>query len=317
MISIIIPVYNAANYLIETVESVLNQDYQDMEIILVNDGSTDHSLSLCKEMQLKDTRIKVIDQKNAGVSVARNNGMKASKGEYLLFIDADDLLEKDMVSTLYNKAVETGADIVSCGAALVKDGVVIREEFGTNKLYTYNNEEALKFFLTGNRVNIGVWTKLFKRSAIEGIEYRKNIRINEDKLFIFEALMKANKYVVYDVSKYKYIQRESSATRTFDARWFDTIDVADQMVEMIRNEKEDLLFWAQINQIKVYYWLLLMMYRNKKSIDEYADQYRRTVKLLKTAKLCKIRKYVSRNMWIQILMLKISEPLLRFMKAKG
>ena len=317
MISIIIPVYNAANYLQDTVQSVLNQDYQDMEIILVNDGSTDHSLALCKEMQLKDTRIKVIDQKNAGVSVARNNGMKASKGEYLLFIDADDLLEKDMVSTLYNKAVETGADIVSCGAALVKDGVVIREEFGTNKLYTYNNEEALKFFLIGNRVNIGVWTKLFKRSVIEGIEYRKDIRINEDKLFIFEALLRANKYVVYDVSKYKYIQRESSATRTFDARWFDTIDVADQMVEIIRNEKSDLLFWAQINQIKVYYWLILMMYRNKKSIDEYADQYRRTVKLLKTAKLFKIRKYVSRNMWIQILMLKISEPLLRFMKAKG
>ena len=317
MISIIIPVYNAANYLQDTVQSVLNQDYQDMEIILVNDGSTDHSLALCKEMQLKDTRIKVIDQKNAGVSVARNNGMKASKGEYLLFIDADDLLEKDMVSTLYNKAVETGADIVSCGAALVKDGVVIREEFGTNKLYTYNNEEALKFFLIGNRVNIGVWTKLFKRSVIEGIEYRKDIRINEDKLFIFEALLRVNKYVVYDVSKYKYIQRESSATRTFDARWFDTIDVADQMVEIIRNEKSDLLFWAQINQIKVYYWLILMMYRNKKSIDEYADQYRRTVKLLKTAKLFKIRKYVSRNMWIQILMLKISEPLLRFMKAKG
>lgn len=317
MISIIIPVYNASNYLQETVQSVLNQDYQDMEIILVNDGSTDDSLSLCREMQLKDSRIKVIDQKNAGVSVARNNGMKASKGEYLLFIDADDLLEKDMVSTLYNKAVETGADIVSCGAALVKDGIVIKEEFGTNKLYTYNNEEALKFFLIGNRVNIGVWTKLFTRSVIEGIEYRKNIRINEDKLFIFEALLRADKYVVYDVSKYKYIQRETSATRTFDARWFDTIDVADEMVETIRNEKSDLLFWAQINQIKVYYWLLLMMYRNKKSIDEYADQYHRTVKLLKTAKLFKIRKYISRNMWIQLMMLKISEPLLRSIKVKG
>lgn len=317
MISVIIPVYNASKYIQETVQSVLNQDYEDMEIILVNDGSTDDSLSICNHLKETDRRIKVIDQKNAGVSTARNNGMKAAQGEYLLFIDADDLLEKDMVSTLYNKAVETGADLVSCGAAIVKDGVVIKEEFGTNQLYTYNNEEALKFFLIGNRVNIGVWTKLFKKSLVEDIEFRKDIRINEDKLFIFEALMKAQKYVVYDVSKYQYIQRESSATRTFDDRWFDTIDVADQMVEIIRKEKSGLLFWAQINQIKVYYWLILMMYRNKSSIDTYADQYKRTVKLLKTAKLFQMRKYLPRNMWLQIMLLKISEPLLRFIKVKG
>ena len=192
MISIIIPVYNAGEFLRETVWSVLEQDYKAIELILVNDGSKDDSLSICNELKASDDRIIVIDQPNAGVSTARNNGLKAAKGEYVLFIDADDLLEKDMVSTLYNKAVETSAEIVSCGAALIKDGLVIKEEFGTNQLYTYTREEALKFFLIGNRVNIGVWTKLFKKSVIEDLEFRKNIRINEDKLFIFEALLKAN-----------------------------------------------------------------------------------------------------------------------------
>ena len=317
MISIIIPVYNAGEFLRETVWSVLEQDYKAIELILVNDGSKDGSLSICNELKASDDRIIVIDQPNAGVSTARNNGLKAAKGEYVLFIDADDLLEKDMVSTLYNKAIETSADIVSCGAALIKDGVVIKEEFGTNKLYTYDNEEALKFFLIGNKVNIGVWTKLFKKSLIDDLEFRKNIRINEDKLFIFEALMKANKYVVYDVSKYKYIQRNSSATRTFDSRWFDTIDVADLMFDTIKSKKGSLEFFAKINQIKVYYWLLLMMYRNKNSLTEYKEQYNRTVKVLKKAKLFKIRKFLPRNMWLQIMLLKISEPLLRKIKVKG
>ena len=317
MISIIIPVYNAGEFLRETVLSVLEQDYKAIELILVNDGSKDDSLSICNELKASDDRIIVIDQPNAGVSTARNNGLKAAKGEYVLFIDADDLLEKDMVSTLYNKAIETSADIVSCGAALIKDGVVIKEEFGTNKLYTYDNEEALKFFLIGNKVNIGVWTKLFKKSLIDDLEFRKNIRINEDKLFIFEALMKANKYVVYDVSKYKYIQRNSSATRTFDSRWFDTIDVADLMFDTIKSKKGSLEFFAKINQIKVYYWLLLMMYRNKNSLTEYKEQYNRTVKVLKKAKLFKIRKFLPRNMWLQIMLLKISEPLLRKIKVKG
>lgn len=317
MISIIIPVYNAGEFLRETVLSVLEQDYKAIELILVNDGSKDDSLSICNELKASDDRIIVIDQPNAGVSTARNNGLKAAKGEYVLFIDADDLLEKDMVSTLYNKAIETSADIVSCGAALIKDGVVIKEEFGTNKLYTYDNEEALKFFLIGNKVNIGVWTKLFKKSLIDDLEFRKNIRINEDKLFIFEALMKANKYVVYDVSKYKYIQRNSSATRTFDSRWFDTIDVADLMFDTIKSKKGSLEFFAKINQIKVYYWLLLMMYRNKNSLTEYKEQYNRTVKVLKNAKLFKIRKFLPRNMWLQIMLLKISEPLLRKIKVKG
>ena len=317
MISIIIPVYNAGEYLRDTVQSVLEQDYKSIEVILVNDGSTDDSLTICNELKVIDNRIIVISQQNAGVSTARNNGMKVAKGEYILFIDADDLLEKDMVSTLYNKAVETSAEIVSCGAALIKDGLVIKEEFGTDEFHTYNNEEALKYFLIGDRVNIGVWTKLFKKSVIKDLEFKKNIRINEDKLFIFEALMKTNKFVVYDVSKYNYIQRDFSVTRIFDSRWFDTIDVADLMLNIIKQEKNDLEFYARINQIKVYYWLLLMMYRNKNSLLEYKDQYDKIIKVLKKTNLCKMHRFLSRNMFLQIMLLKISEPLLRKIKVRG
>lgn len=317
MISVIIPVYNSEKYLKSTIQSVIEQDYRDIEIILVNDGSTDDSLSICKQLQSDDSRIHIINQENSGVSAARNNGIRHAHGEYLIFIDADDLMDKDMLSVLYEKAIETDADIVSCGAAIVKDGMVIREEFGTNKLYTYSRDEAIKFFLIGNNVNIGVWTKLFKAKTIKGIEYDKAIRINEDKLFIFEALMKAEKYVVYDVSKYNYIQREVSATRKFDDRWFDTLDVADYMLELIKKEKPELLRWAEINQIKVYYWLLLMLFRNHDAVEMYSKQYNRVVCLLKKAKLLKISKYISRNMFLQILLIKVSEPLFKRIKGRG
>ena len=129
--------------------------------------------------------------------------------------------------------------------------------------------------------------------------------------------MKAEKYVVYDVSKYNYIQRDVSATRKFDERWFDTLDVADYMLGVIKKEKPKLLPWAEINQIKVYYWLLLMLYRNHDAVERYSKQYNRVVCLLKKAKLLKISKYISRNMFLQILLLKVSEPLFKRIKGRG
>ena len=173
MISVIVPVYNAEKYIRETIHSILNQDFADFEILLINDGSKDKSLEICNELALKYPQIRVFDQKNSGVSAARNKGLLEARGEYIAFADADDLLEKDMLSTLYNCAKEYNADVVSCGAGLVEDGKIIKEEYGTNTIKVYDSNEALKFFLAGNRVNIGVWTKLFKKDLIKDITFLK------------------------------------------------------------------------------------------------------------------------------------------------
>lgn len=317
MISIIVPVYNAEKYIRETIDSILNQDYRDFELILINDGSKDRSLEICKEYEQNHSQIHVINQKNSGVSAARNRGLSEAKGEYIAFADADDLLEMDMLSVLYKCAKEYNADVVSCGAGLVEDGKIIKEEFGTNTLKVYDTYEALKFFLIGNQVNIGVWTKLFKKELVDDIKFLEDKKINEDKYFIFEALMKANKFVVHDVTKYLYCKREESATmRAFDARWFDSLDLADLIVERINLEKADLAKYATVNQIKSYYWLLLKMYRTQGVIDTYADQYKRIVTKLKKNNIWALKKYLTRNMFIQILLLQVSEPLLRIMKQK-
>lgn len=318
MISIIVPVYNAEKYLRETIYSILNQDFHDFELILINDGSKDKSLEICNEFEQKYPQIRVFDQKNSGVSAARNKGLREAKGEYIAFADADDLLEEDMLSTLYNCAKEYNADVVSCGAGLVEDGKIVREEYGTNSIKVYDLNEALKFFFIGNKVNIGVWTKLFKKELLNDITFLEDKRINEDKFFIFEALVKANKFVVYDVTKYLYCKREDSATtREFDERWFDSLDIADLMSSRIKSEKPELKYFSDINMAKSYYWMLLKMYKSIGSIEKYPEQYKRIVNLLKKVELRKIRKYLTKNMFLQLFLLKISEPLMRKIKQKG
>ena len=318
MISVIVPVYNAEKYLRETVQSVLNQDFKDIEIILINDGSTDSSLEICKDFERKYSQIKVIDQENSGVSVARNRGLEEAAGDYIAFADADDIMKADMLSTLYRCAVEHDAQMVSCGAGLVENDKIIKEEYGTNTLKEYDKEQALKFFLIGKQVNIGVWTKLFKKELICDIRFLENKKINEDKLFIFEALMKTDRFVVNDVTKYLYYKREGSATtRAFDARWFDSLDIADYIYDEIMEKKPELAYYAEINRVKSYYWLLLKLYRTEGCVSQYAWQYQRIVRYLKKTPCLKMRQYLTSNMFLQISLLKVSEPLLRKMKQKG
>lgn len=317
MISIIVPVYNAEKYLRETIDSILNQDYCEFELILVDDGSMDESLKICNEYAQKNPKVRVFTQKNSGVSAARNKGLKEANGEYVAFADADDLLECDMLRTLITCAELHDADVVSCGAKVVENGKVVSEEFGTNTLTVYDSTEAIKFFLIGKHVNIGVWTKLFKKTLLDKIYFSEDRKMNEDKLFIFEALMKVDKFVVHDIAKYIYCKREGSATmRSFDDRWFDALDIADFMLKKIETEKPELLRYANINQIKSYYWILLKMYRSKGAIETYKDEYNRIVRVLKKKNIFTLIKYLPRNMFAQILLLQISEPMLRKIKQK-
>lgn len=318
MISVVVPVYNAEKYLKETIQSILDQDFTDIEIILINDGSKDSSLEICLDYGKKYPNIRVINQKNSGVSAARNRGLQEAAGEYILFVDADDILKADMLSTLYECATAYKADIVSCGAGLVENDKIVKEEYGTNTLIEYDKEHALKFFLIGNQVNIGVWTKLFKRELIKDIKFPEDKKINEDKLFIFEALLRTDKFVVNDVTKYLYYKREDSATtRAFDKRWFDSLDIADYIFDEIKVKKPELEYYACINKVKSYYWMLLKMYRTTGCISSYYEEYQRVVEYLKKSPVLKMKQYLTANMFMQILLLKISEPLLRKIKQKG
>ena len=210
-ISVIIPVYNCEKYLSDCLESVIGQSYKNLEIIIIDDGSTDKSGSICDFYAERDSRIQVIHQKNKGVSASRNAGILRMSGELVSFIDSDDTLDTDMYEFLYSLMNTYDADIAHCGYRHVV-GDEIRLVHDSQQIILQNREEALKC-LIGARLFVGsLWNKLYKTEVIQNLTFDENIKINEDILFNFQVFSRADKIVFADYTKYNYIaHRESSA----------------------------------------------------------------------------------------------------------
>ena len=209
MISVIVPIYNVQNYIEKCLKSISNQTYKNIEIILVNDASTDNSLKICKKIQEQDARIKIIDLKiNKGVSNARNVGLENAIGKYICFIDSDDYIEKDMIENMVKNIEKTDSDISICN--FKKN---IKEKNNSNYLETYNKEELLKKIMGRKFFQGFVWNKLYKRDIIEkyGLNFKEDIFICEDLLFNCEYISKINKGVFDGKKLYNYVQRKDSA----------------------------------------------------------------------------------------------------------
>lgn len=218
-ISVIIPVYNCEKYLADCLDSVLNQTYQNFEIILVDDGSTDASGKICDQYAAEHERIRVVHQENHGVSHARNVGLSLITGDAVSFIDSDDTLELDMYELLVRVMKEHDADISHCGYKhIVRDEVRLVHD--TKRIVCQNTLEALEYFVSGRLFGGGLWTKLFRSSLISDMKFREDLKINEDVLFNFEAFSKSRKTVFADYALYNYVARfgTSAVFRTPDEK---------------------------------------------------------------------------------------------------
>lgn len=209
LISVIVPVYNCEKYIESCINSILDQDYHELELILVDDGSTDASGNLCDEYAAQDKRIKVLHGKNSGVSAARNKGIQMAEGKWYSFVDADDYLDRDMYSTLIAFQKKTGAEIVQCGYRRIENDL---EVFSTNSSdqYIQNTKEAVKCLIEGKLFSNALWTKLFNKKVIDNISFDENLKINEDILFNFKAFMQAKKIAYIAQAKYNYVVHEDS-----------------------------------------------------------------------------------------------------------
>ena len=154
LISIIIPVYNVEQYLSRCIDSVINQTYKNLEIILIDDGSTDDSGEICDEYALKDNRIKVMHKQNGGVSSARNEGLDISKGNYIGFIDSDDFIEKDMYEFLYDLLTKNNCDISCCNKFIFKDN-----KFIASKSFPKGNVLSFNEVLNDSKHDFYIWNK--------------------------------------------------------------------------------------------------------------------------------------------------------------
>ena len=212
LISVIIPVYNTEKYLERCIKSIVNQTYRNIEIILVNDGSTDSSLEICKSFLKDDKRIKLFSQSNKGVSAARNLGMYKATGKAILFVDSDDYLELQMIEILYRNMINYKVDISICNYKIV-NGVNIVSNNDKNLCGKLEKDSAFKLLFDDSSYKGYLWNKLINKRLLDNeISFDENISFSEDLLFLCKIFEKINN-VYYDntLYLYNYYKREDSA----------------------------------------------------------------------------------------------------------
>lgn len=263
-ISIIIPIYNVENYLERCIKSVINQSLDDLEIILVNDGSTDSSGEMCDNFANEDKRIKVIHKKNGGLSSARNEGLKYATSDLVGFIDSDDWISSDMYEYLWNLQEKNDADIVSCNYMLAYD-YPTKIKNAKIKEYVFTRNEALKKYLelgAFSRINdYSAWKKLYKKKLFSDVEFPDGM-LFEDMPTNFRLIQKCSKYVYSTKICYFYFQNSVSITRNqYSKRHNDLIKSSEMIGLYAKKEDNDIQKLAKILRIKSYFSLLTKVVR--------------------------------------------------------
>lgn len=209
-ISVVVAVYNSEQYLPECIDSIIRQTYRNLEIILVDDGSTDKSSDICDHYEKIDKRIRVIHQMNQGVSAARNCGLDLATGDLISFVDSDDTLDEDMYELLVDLIEKYHADIAHCGYKHIV-GDEIRLVHDTKEVVVQEHDEALKCLVGGHLFVGSLWNKIYKKELIGDLKFRLDLKINEDILYNFELFRKADTSVFADYAKYNYIAHVNSS----------------------------------------------------------------------------------------------------------
>lgn len=209
LISVIVPIYNVEKYLDRCVDSIINQTYKNLEIILVDDGSPDNCPKMCDDYAEKDSRIKVVHKENGGLSDARNVGMEVATGEYVSFIDSDDYISLDFYETLLETIVDNDSDIVECGVVKFYEDNNFDEYSDDLKVTNYDTLYALDGLINENPFKQHVWNKLYKSNIVLDIPYAVG-KLNEDEFWTYQIFGKAKKVTRINKTMYYYFQRGSS-----------------------------------------------------------------------------------------------------------
>ncbi|MCM1154138.1 MAG: glycosyltransferase family 2 protein [Ruminococcus flavefaciens] len=251
LVSIVVPIYNTKEYLYKCVDSIIKQTYQNIELILVDDGSWDGSALLCDELAETDERIIVIHRDNGGLVMARKTGLRRAKGKYILNVDSDDWIEMDMVEQLLKAAEENDSDIVTSGYYEETLEYAI-EKKDTLPEGNYNTEEE-KFYLYQHMirngiqrgVNVAIWCKLVRSDIMREIylEMSDEIRVGEDAAFIYSCLAVADKITILHNTYYHYMVREGTMSRSKNRNYFKEMNEVILFIEknFKKNKYKELL----------------------------------------------------------------------------
>lgn len=263
VVSILVPIYNAEKYLSQCIESILGQTYANLQVILIDDGSIDNSYAICKEYVKLDTRVELYQQENQGVATTRNNLLEKVRGDFVLFVDADDWVEPDMVESLVNLAETHNADIVTC-KNVINDSVCQKDSIELN---VWSQEETIYHFLRHIILNGSLWNKLIRTRLLNDIKFQPDISFGEDALFCWQVLQRVQKVIQTSAQYYHYRINDHSISHntwtpetkgsnhmvwdriTIDTKlsWSEYVDVV-----MVRYALEDMwaLYYASASKYK-------------------------------------------------------------------
>lgn len=287
-ISIIVPVYNTEKYLNRCMKSVTEQSFQDLEIILIDDGSTDHSLEICKQWKEKDNRIIVIHQKNAGAGAARNAGLKIATGKYIGFVDSDDWIEKDMYQTLYSLLSSHPETQMSMCAT---HRTSRKRKNNCSESIVMTKEEMLRHFFRekGGDSDFGIYTKLIDRSILCDFSFVEGT-VSEDVMASYFFITHSN-YIIYTNQQlYNYFDNNETGVTRKQAgeKDFEYIDAFQRIYEDIKKNYPALEELANKNEVRANFTILskMRLYGYDRHNDELVRKYRQ------------MRRIVRKNFWM-------------------
>lgn len=244
LISVIVPVYKVEAYLDHCVQSIVDQSYKNLEIILVDDGSPDNCPAMCDAWAKKDSRVKVIHKQNGGLSDARNAGLKIASGEYIALIDSDDIVDINMLTLLYQALEKSNTDIAECDYVKFENS---QPDFsaGVGSVTVFDSKDALRELLREQNFRYTAWNKLYRREIFTQLQFEVG-KLHEDVFFTYQAFGLANRVVKLDAPLYGYRQRSGSIMGSaFSLRNLDSLEARYRQLIFIRERFPSLEGLAQ------------------------------------------------------------------------
>lgn len=250
LVSIIVPIYNVDGYLRRCLESISAQTHHNIEVILVDDGSTDSSGRICDEVSSADARFTVVHKVNGGLSDARNAGLSVINGAWVFFLDSDDYISPHCIETMLGVALNSGAEIVECAFDSVEDGATVAWSNPTGEYELFRQPEALERFLDYKGTSIMAWNKLYRSALFERIRFPVG-RLNEDEFTTPYLVERVSSYASLKDSLYAYVQREGSIMHSpFSEKKLDGLEALSQRLTHFSN-----LGSGRIDAINAYHLL--------------------------------------------------------------
>nr|WP_022768216.1 glycosyltransferase family 2 protein [Butyrivibrio sp. NC2007] len=280
LVSVIVPIYNVKEYLERCVNSILNQSYENLDIILVDDGSNDGSEEICDFFARKDKRVNVIHQENRGVAAARNTGLNNCKGELICFVDSDDYVHQDYILYLYSKMEDNNCDICMCYHVVTEDWDYKGSVNWDAPIHVYTREEIFDRFYTDMHGSIiMLWNKIIRKDCIGNIRFDEGF-IHEDEGTTFKILYNARKIAFSNEALYYYFSRDESITGIpYDKKRLDILKAYENRLSFYKDNSEKILYDREcqyyLSEILANYYKVSKLLKDKSILNELRNKYRK------------------------------------------